>query len=191
MSGLGQGFQPLGQGIGQGLQPLDQPLGQGINQGLTPGHLGQGLKFTTDAKGGNGGSPFSDKGHAGSPIRAIKLWTGKHFTQGQTIVVQIQAKYGDKWAEAHGTITGNPDIREYTFELNEGEHIVDIHGRTGSRVDELQFFTNEGRESPKYGGTGGTAFQVSGDGGRLYYIQGRSAKNVDNIQAVWVKEPAR
>jgi hypothetical protein len=69
--------------------------------------------------------------------------------------------------------------------LGPDEDINRIEGRSGSRIDRLQFFTNKGRSSPLYGGNGGNPFVLYADGKVLKYFEGRSGSELDALRAFW------
>eukprot|EP00514_Thraustochytrium_sp_LLF1b_P003893 CAMPEP_0184507152 /NCGR_PEP_ID=MMETSP0198_2-20121128/93_1 /TAXON_ID=1112570 /ORGANISM="Thraustochytrium sp., Strain LLF1b" /LENGTH=685 /DNA_ID=CAMNT_0026896887 /DNA_START=781 /DNA_END=2838 /DNA_ORIENTATION=- len=48
----------------------------------------------------------------------------------------------------------------HPFELGPGEWISEIRGRRGMYLDQIQFFTNLGRESERYGSEGGEPFSL-------------------------------
>ncbi|KAG9021461.1 hypothetical protein FS837_007246, partial [Tulasnella sp. UAMH 9824] len=110
-------------------------------------------------------------------ITAVKI----HYKTG---IDRIQISYGGKWAEAHGGSAGLQGLYEETFYLQRGEAIVQIEGRSGTKLDSLQFTTSTGRKSKMYGGTGGYSFSWSGK--KLVYISGRSGDQVDSLQSYWV-----
>ena len=74
----------------------------------------------------------------GSLIDAITL------KMSDGVEVQFSAKYG-----------GNGG-GESTWEVPNGEEITQVTIRSGKYVDSLQFSTNEGTKSPKFGGNGGS-----------------------------------
>eukprot|EP00494_Astrolonche_serrata_P023116 UN23373 len=45
--------------------------------------------------------------------------------------------------------------RQAPFDLKNNEHIILVNARTGQKTDSVQFVTNLGRSTPKYGGNGG------------------------------------
>ncbi|KAG8945479.1 hypothetical protein FRC04_000764 [Tulasnella sp. 424] len=96
------------------------------------------------ARGGSGGTAFSDAGCVTFPqttnITAVKI----NYNTG---IDRIQVCYGGKWAETHGGKAGSQGLSEETFYLQRGEVIVQIEGRSGTRLDSLQFTTSTGRKS--------------------------------------------
>ncbi|KAG8945481.1 hypothetical protein FRC04_000766 [Tulasnella sp. 424] len=88
------------------------------------------------ARGGPGGTVFSDAGCVTSPqttnITAVKI-------NYKTGIDRIQVCYGGKWAETHGGKAGLQGLSEETFYLH-------------------AFTTTTGRKSKVYGGAGGYSF---------------------------------
>ena len=58
-------------------------------------------------------------------------------------------------------LTGGRGGTEDTFLLDTNEWMTEVRGRSGSQLDQVQFFTNLGRVSPVYGGNGGNPFSES------------------------------
>ncbi|KAG8904881.1 hypothetical protein FRC01_008568 [Tulasnella sp. 417] len=133
------------------------------------------------ARGGSGGNPFSDESFVNpaqpASITAVKI-------NYKTGIDRIHVRYGDEWAEPHGGSAGLQGLSEETFFLQRGETIVQVEGRSGTKLDSLQFTTSTGRKTQVYGGTGGYTFSWSGK--KLAYISGRSGDQVDNLQSYWV-----
>ncbi|KAI1357925.1 hypothetical protein F5Y08DRAFT_134427 [Xylaria arbuscula] len=92
---------------------------------------------------------------------------------------------------------GGGDAHIFTLENN--ERIIRVEGRADKMIDRLQFFTNKGRASDRYGGNGGHAFvwnpPFSGNDSAadanmsLMCFQGRSAARVDRLAPVWSPDP--
>jgi hypothetical protein len=78
----------------------------------------------------------------------------------KTIVVVFQVRlkivYGQRsyWTDFHGP-NSREDSTLRTFFVPEGENIVTVKIRSGWRIDSLQFFTDKGTVSERFGGTGG------------------------------------
>ncbi|CAF0985843.1 unnamed protein product [Adineta steineri] len=79
------------------------------------------------------------------------------------------------------------------FTFNAGEKIIQVNGRSDSRIHSLQFVTNENKTipNPKCGGDGGGAFNDSNNGYYLSFISGGSGTVLDRIQFHWVKFPGK
>jgi len=69
---------------------------------------------------------------------------------------------------------------EDTFYLSEGEIIVRVEGRAATRVEALQFFTNFGRASKVFGGSGGLPFSWTAD--ELEYFTGGTCDQIGEAQ---------
>ncbi|KAI5988743.1 hypothetical protein EDD15DRAFT_2462463 [Pisolithus albus] len=134
----------------------------------------QAVKTTSSRReGGLGGQPWSDESpHGNFAIRGIRI----NFGHG---IDRIQVLFGTStWGASHGQAR-----LEDFFSLDPDEYITRIEGRSGQKLDAVQFFTNTGRSSRRYGGSGGNAFTWTGD--RLLHFNGRAGDSVDALQAVW------
>lgn len=125
------------------------------------------------AYGGGGGSEFDDGfvwRELGQPVlTAIKVRHGSK-------IDRLQALYGAFATPPRGGMGGG----EQVFTLIPGERIVRIDICSGSLVDGLKFVTNNGRESPHFGGYGGQCRSVNLPT-RLLYFSGRSASRLDRV----------
>lgn len=121
--------------------------------------------------GGGGGSPFDDL--KDGVIGKIERIDVRHGARIDKISVFYQGA-GDK---PHGGNGGGLS----SFALAADEWITEVHGRSGGRVDRLQFRTNKDRWSQVYGGGGGSAFISKFDGCVLRAIYGRSGGELDQI----------
>ena len=74
----------------------------------------------------------------------------------------IRVQYGGTWASSHGGSGGSSHI----FEVNPEAKIVIAQGRAGSKVDQIEFITNEGEVFGPFGGSGGDPFVSTHPGGR-------------------------
>jgi len=126
--------------------------------------------------GGTGGSPFDDSTAVDvtKRISSITVHSG-------AAVDAIQVIYDGQPAPSHGGTGGD----NHTFDLGPDESIIRIEGRSGARLDRIQFITNQGRTSPLYGGDGGDPFLLDGDSKVLKYFDGRSGARVDALRAYW------
>merc|ERR1711909_34427 len=113
--------------------------------------------------GGSGGSPWTDGGevHLNGMISSMEFRTGSE-------VDYVRVQYGGTWASGHGGSGGSPHI----FEINPKAKIVIVQGRSGSRLDQIEFITNEGEVFGPFGGSGGGPFVVSHPGCYLSYLSG-------------------
>ena len=70
---------------------------------------------------------------------------------------------------------------KHTININvdDGERIIGVFGRSGSKVDQLGFITNHGRIFGPYGGCGGGPFTVNSC--LVRGIFGRSGAALDSI----------
>jgi len=85
------------------------------------------------------------------------------------------------------------------FTLSANERIIRVEGRAGARIDRLQFFTNQNRSSPIYGGDGGGPFvwtppyngtaSAANANMCLLCFQGSSGENVFRLAPVWAADP--
>ncbi|GJJ16169.1 hypothetical protein Clacol_010449 [Clathrus columnatus] len=84
----------------------------------------------------------------------------KIYIHAQTYIHSIQCEYqGPERKMLLGNKHGNSgEAPLYVFELNMDEYIMKIRGRSGEYIEQLQFFTNKGRVSSIYGGSGGKPF---------------------------------
>jgi len=166
------------------LSGVDSPPAPGRNHALD--HVrGRSIR-ESGMVGGHGGSPFSDFFSVNKRLRGVTVYShlGIH---------QIQVLYerdGElSWADEHGTIWGPWDLSKEEFLLAPGEVINRIEGRSGDKIDALQFFTNTGRSSKKCGGPGGCPFTWKGR--ELLFFSGRAGGQLDALQAHWSGRPMR
>jgi len=125
--------------------------------------------------GGGGGSPFTDLATTTQELSSILIRSGS-----EVDAIQVCFRNQDntiQCREMHGGSGGSPN----QFDLLPGEYINRIEGRSGRRIDSLQFFTNTGRQSAKYGGNGGSPFSIPNI--CLNGIAGRSGSRIDAFQA--------
>ena len=126
--------------------------------------------------GGEGGGQWSDGGevHLNGLINTIELRTGSE-------VDSIRAEYGDVWGEQHGGGGGSL----HTVSLNPGAKIIMVQGRSGGRIDELEFITDDGLVYGPYGGGGGSPFVASPPTCWLIYFSGHAGSRLDSITLHW------
>jgi len=128
--------------------------------------------FATAPYGGTGGKSFND--FDGSPL--LGKITSINVRHGERID-NIAVNYAGGTQVKHGGNGGSLS----TFTLDPDEWITKITGRSSGRVNQLRFFTNKGRQSPVYGGNGGTPFTAEQGGRVLKSIYGRSGDELDSI----------
>lgn len=130
--------------------------------------------------GGSGGSPEERALPDGWSWSSFVVRAGKR-------IDAITANYAAKGGASHSVKFGGGGGDENApFTLNAGEHVVKIRGRSGNRLDAIQFVTNTGRESPKYGGGGGKPFEVSApEGHEIAGFRTRTGDEVDRICPVF------
>lgn len=133
--------------------------------------------------GGQGGGFFNDTNFlpsGKSEVKQIAIRSGKYI---DGINIGHRLPNGTyKYPNWHGGTGGQP----YTFNLREGEKITFMQGRYGKYVDQIQFHTNFGRSSPKYGGSGGKAvfYYSAPPGCEIAGFNGRSGKYIDAIGVI-------
>jgi hypothetical protein len=180
-------YGPYGGGGGSPFKKIDFPKGKvllylfgrsgrSVDQiGFGYGNLPPALPTTivrSDAHGGTGGDPFDDLNSKGL-LGKIQSITVRH----GDLVHNIKVKYKDGPEISHGGGGG----REDTFSLEDDEWLTEIRGRSGGRLDQVQFVTSKARFSPLYGGNGGSPFVLKRDKCVLKAFFGRSADDVDQL----------
>ena len=70
-------------------------------------------------------------------------------------------------------------FHEFSVNVDAGERVIGILGRSGSRVDQLAFITNHGKIFGPHGDCGGGRFYVQGC--QVRGIYGRSGSLLDSI----------
>lgn len=129
--------------------------------------------------GGGGGSEWSD-GCTGSVLTGFRIAAGR-------TVDRVQFRYPTQkvgmfktggWSDARGSNAA------WTGEvkLAEGEYIVQVDYRKGSKVDSLTFRSNTGKTYGPYGGGGGSpgTYKVT-PGEKLSCMSGRSGSSIDQL----------
>ncbi len=113
--------------------------------------------FPTGLYGGKGGGAFHELlDDCQATIKKIVLRTG-------SLVDSVQVTYRlsngkDYTAGVHGGKGGHRTVIE--IDVQKGEKIIGAFGKTGRLVDNIGFFTNQGRVFGPYGGKGGGDFSV-------------------------------
>ncbi|HZD88785.1 MAG TPA: jacalin-like lectin [Pseudolabrys sp.] len=133
--------------------------------------------------GGGGGGPFDDVNvdtaiPQQTRISAIQLRSGKRIDK----LITTYANTSTSWTTEHG---GNGGGLSNKLNLKYGNVVLNVDGRSGSRVDHLTFKTSNG-DVLDGGGDGGGAFSFALPGGSfLLGFAGRSGSELDQIQFVY------
>ena len=77
----------------------------------------------------------------------------------------------------HGGYGGS--YHEFSVDIDNGEKVIGVLGRSGNKVDQLAFITNHGRTFGPHGDCGGDIFAV--EGCEVRGIFGRTGNVVDSI----------
>lgn len=137
---------------------------------------------TSGAWGGGGGGPFTDVDpntyiQKQTCITALKLRSGSRVDQLSVTYQNIDKQ----WVAVHGGSGGGEGS---ILQLLAGQFVTKVWGRSGSRVDQVNFQITDGR-TVGGGGSGGGAFSwAPPDGNFVMGFQGRSGSELDCIQ-VW------
>jgi hypothetical protein len=120
--------------------------------------------------GGNGGSEFQDDNiPCDARVLQVKVWNGE-FIDG------VQFVYRSKDGHTQNTpIHGGTGGHLTELNLNEGESIITIQGRSGDYVDSMTLTTDRGRQA-SFGGGGGsnTYIYQAPQGYEIVGVAGRS-----------------
>lgn len=133
----------------------------------------------TNSFGGDDGYPFDDPPRAGNQkIEAIREITIRANKRVDYLSTKYLLSSGETMDCSHGKNSSGASV----ISLTEGERIVAVKGRSGARVDQLEFITldNKGasRKYGPYGGSGGAPFVLSAE---ILAFHGKSGKEVDRI----------
>lgn len=127
--------------------------------------------------GGKGGGAFDDfmenKGLPGK-ISSIQVRHGSR-------VDAIRIRYDNSSGYHHHGGSGGKLSEE--FSIRDDEWITEIRGRSGNRVDQIQFILSSRRFSPIYGGNGGAPFSLKMDKNVVRSLYGRAGNGLDQIGA--------
>ena len=136
----------------------------------------EGSCTNSPAYGGGGGTSFYEKFDNCNAV--IKRVTIRHGRVVDAIQITYQLSNGNEVQGGYfGGYGGDQDI--FSIEVDSGERIIAILGRSGGVVDQLTFITNQGRSYGPYGWNGGQRFRVESCVVRGIY--GRSGGLLDNI----------
>ena len=135
-----------------------------------------GCHFSKGAFGGGGGGSFNElPDNCGAIVRRIVVRSGSRV---DAIQITYKKSNGqDYTGSRRGGSGGGEDTIE--IDVDGGERLIGVFGRSGSRVDMLGFVTNKGRIFGPYGGCGGGDFTVSSC--LVRGIFGRAGSEIDSI----------
>lgn len=127
----------------------------------------------SEAKGGVGGTAFDHlpTGVLVGKITSIKVRAANRVDK---ITVQYQGAGGSVSQGGSGGI-------EKVFDLEDNEYITEVLGRSGSRLDQIEFVLNTGRRSQPFGGSGGSPFSLKMDSAVVKAFHGRAGRQLDKI----------
>lgn len=130
--------------------------------------------------GGPGGQPFADEPGSARNARVtqVRVWSGK-------AVDSVQMSWMTADGERSGGRHGGTGGRMQVFDVDEGDAIVKMTGRSGDLVDSIQFQTAKGKTSPVFGGGGGADFvYMAPEGFEIAGFFGRRGAGLDAIGVV-------
>ena len=135
-----------------------------------------GCSFSAGTFGGAGGYAFNEHpGSCNAIIKTIKIRAALYV---DGIQLTYRLSNGQDFVGTHyGGQGGN--LRVFNVDVNAGERVIGVVGRSASLVDQLGFVTNHGRIFGPHGGCGGNRFYVYGCQVRGMF--GRSALLLDSI----------
>ena len=132
--------------------------------------------FSLDTYGGGGGYAFNEvPNNCGAVIRKITIRAARVVDSIQITYRLSNGQYHT--AGRHGGLGGRQHV--IYVDVNNGEKIIGIFGKSAALVDQLGFVTNKGRIYGPYGGCGGRNFHVSSC--LVRGIFGRSAQLLNSI----------
>ena len=132
----------------------------------------------TSTYGGSGGSAFQDDLTQVCRLDAINVRSGEYVDMLQAV---WQYPSGTR---VNGPAHGGPGGSPTTVNLQPGEIIVRIDLRSGRYLDQITFFTDQGRQYGPFGGDGGSAQSLTNLVAVTGFI-GRSGDYVDQI-GFWI-----
>ena len=132
---------------------------------------------TAGPYGGSGGGAFNDMpmDNCGAEVKRINIRSGR-------VVDSIQFTYRpttgqDIVTPKHGGNGGS--MSQIDLDVDGGEKIIGVFGRSGNVVDQLGFVTNEGRVYGPYGENGGSSFKIANC--HIRGDMGKSGNKLDSI----------
>lgn len=93
----------------------------------------------------------------------------------------LPSRFGGKWGQPHGGNGGNL----YTATIGSGENIIIVQGKKGTRIDSIEFITDNGKVFGPWGGSGGSPFVSSRPNCRLSYLSGTNDDKIRSIFLHW------
>jgi hypothetical protein len=135
--------------------------------------------------GGGGGQEFEDSEIPTadeSRVTAVHVWSGGRVDSIKIVHRSLAPSARSPRFEVHGGGGGE----ERVFELEPGEYITAITGRYGNNVDSVVIHTSEGRQSTRFGGSGGLAnFSYEAPYGyEIAGFQGRAGRYIDALGVI-------
>ena len=135
-----------------------------------------GCFFSAGTYGGGGGSAFNELlDNCGAVIKRITI-RAAHYVD--AIQVTYRPSTGQDFTAGHHGGHGGTRY-EINIDIDNGEKIIGIFGKSASLVDQIGFITNKGRIFGPYGECGGRYFHVNSC--HIREIFGRSASLLDSI----------
>ena len=135
-----------------------------------------GCHFSAGSYGGGGGGSFNElPNNCGAVVSKIVIRSGSRI---DAIQVTYRLSNGQDSTETlHGGRGGGEN--KINIDIDGGERLIGVFGRSGGAVDMLGFVTNKGRIFGPYGGCGGGPFTVNSC--LVRGIFGRSGSAIDSI----------
>ena len=126
--------------------------------------------------GGGGGGAFNE---LLDDCRAtISRVTIRHGRVVDAIQISYRLSSGQDYVAGwHGGRGGRQTV--FRVNVDGGERVVGVFGKSGGKVDQIGFVTNHGRIFGPYGGSGGSNFRVNSCDVRGIF--GRSGRVIDSI----------
>lgn len=141
----------------------------------------------SETAGGRGGNSFSDAmlllslpSHCDMRVEEVRVRSGRRIDQLRLKIGNGMSTY---WTDIHG---GNGGSGPYSFLVPQGENIVTVIMRSGSRIDSLQFVTDRGTVSQQFGGNGGS-LRTYHLPGKLVGFFGKSGSEIDQLGFISLK----
>ena len=135
-----------------------------------------GCEFSAGTFGGGGGGAFNElPNNCGGTVRRIMIRSGSRL---DSIQVTYRLSSGQDYTGPHHGGTGG-GLHTIDIDIDGGERVIGVLGRSGSAVDQVGFVTNRGRIFGPYGGCGGGPFTVNSC--HIRGIFGRSGSRIDSI----------